>query len=273
MQVTPQDMSVHRDALFARLDSSAAAFEKQISSSMSSLYIPQDQALLDFLQDGGIPIPSIEEMEADLARTMDLPEIEKRLAVLKEEHEKNMENLINRQAWNYEQEQMDKYKAVEGALQQAGVNPEEETLETVLAFEDKLSEIYDDKFEAATTRLMHKWEADIIEERTAYEERVAPLLTQKERFEQAPTGTQPAIMFPFPQSVKDFNELNPAAKLRVAQFLQAQPTRAEQMAAEQNWKFEVNKLKSLYASDALFKSEVGSLVVQSRLAVADPRKR
>ncbi len=78
-------------------------------------------------------------MEADLARTMDLPEIEKRLAVLKEEHEKNMENLINRQAWNYEQEQVDKYKAVEGAFQKAGVDPEEETLETVIAFEDKLS--------------------------------------------------------------------------------------------------------------------------------------
>ncbi|KAF8918124.1 hypothetical protein CPB85DRAFT_1282613 [Mucidula mucida] len=271
MQITPQDMSAHRDALFARLDSAAAAFEKEISSPMSSLYIPQDEALLDFLQDGGIPIPSIEEMEADLARTMDLPEIEKRLAVLKEEHEKNMENLINRQAWNYEQEQVDKYKAVEGAFQKAGVDPEEETLETVIAFEDKLSEIYDDKFEAATTRLLQKWEADIVEERTAYEERVAPLLAQKERFEQ---GTQaPMMFFSFPQSVKEFNELSPAAKLRVAQFLQAPTARAEQMAAEQNWKYEVNKLKALYASDALFKSEVGSAVLQSRLVGGDPRKR
>ncbi len=94
---------------------------------------------------------------------------------------------------------------------------------------------------------MQKWEADIVEERTAYEERVAPLLAQKERFEQ---GTQaPMMFFSFPQSVKEFNELSPAAKLRVAQFLQAPTARAEQMAAEQNWKYEVNKLKALYASD------------------------
>jgi len=220
------------------------------------------------------PIPTLQEMEEELAKPDDLRHLEQEISKVGEQHLFDLERLYTFHAEEYYDECVDRYLAKDDTQ----ILVEDETNPTAVASYKKLEELYEDtRFPAD---LISLWDNDLALMRythlrhlhSLYQKRVE-IETAKRLQEAQEEEARRRQEGQFPVSIEDFRRKPKDVQHRAARFLVLDDgVRQEKMLTEYGWAWrQVKPLQEEMAKSAEFKAEIQALVIE--LDIQDPRKR
>ncbi|KIY73052.1 hypothetical protein CYLTODRAFT_449260 [Cylindrobasidium torrendii FP15055 ss-10] len=133
----------------------------------------QEAIVFDFMKTDGFPIPSLQEMEAELNKPDNLAEVESKIQKLEEYHKRNMDRLFSTHTREYE--------SLSRAHEQS-INLPNDSWQAEAEY-DRIAIPFDTKWENQLRERERRWHHEVEGEKGAHAERVKPFHDRARRLD------------------------------------------------------------------------------------------